>query len=72
MEDLIIPKMNMFIMMNLYSPVNDNDLFTEQIIKVEDSKSKVEEEKKVNKSYPLYTKKSINMKRLQRSCSWSE
>ncbi len=72
MEDLIIPKMNMFIMMNLYSPVNTNDLYTEEIIRIEEQKNKGEEEKKVNKSYPLYTKKNINLKRLQRSCSWSE
>lgn len=71
MEELIIPKMNMFIMMNLYSPINSNESYTEEIIRIEDYKSKVVDEKG-NKSYPLYTKKNINLKRLQRSCSWSE
>jgi hypothetical protein len=72
MEDLIIPKMNMFIMMNLYSPINSNESYTDEIIRVEEYKNKVVEDKRENKSYPLYTKKNINLKRLQRSCSWSE
>ncbi len=58
-------------MMNIYSPneysLNENQYNSSFYL---DKKNKDEEEDMNAKTYPVYVKK-INMKRIQRSCSWS-